>query len=104
MSSNGTPGATTLASTYNNGMPTFDTFKAYIAAQGIKCNATSVRAIGKENTRKRHVVEFQCPEYPKGLVAYIPLEDSTAPFQTLDCDAAKKAGAVCKLTVSAHGP
>jgi len=97
LTKSGTPGATSLASTYNDGKPTFDTFKAYIAAQGIKCNATAVRSIGKENTRKRHVIEFQCPEYPKGLVAYIPLEDSTAPFQTMDCDAAKKAGAVCKL-------
>jgi hypothetical protein len=98
LSGNGSsPSAASLASTYLNGKPTYDTFKAYIASQGIKCNATGVRAIGKENVRKRHVVEFQCPEYPKGLVAFIPLDDSTAPFQTLDCDAAKKIGAVCKL-------
>jgi hypothetical protein len=97
LSSNGATATASLANTYSNGKPTFDTFKAYIAAKGIKCSATAVRSIGKENVHKRHVVEFQCPEYPKGLVAFIPLDDSTAPFQTLDCDAAKKAGAVCKL-------
>jgi len=54
--------------------------------------------IGKETLSQRHVVEFACAQHPEGLVAYIPLEGNTAPFETLDCAAAAKRGLVCKLT------
>ncbi len=92
------PAPASLTASYNDGKPTLDTFKLFIAGKNIKCAASNVRAIGKENKAKRHVVEFQCPEYPRGLVAFIPLDDSTAPFQSMDCDAAKKIGAICKYT------
>jgi hypothetical protein len=43
-------------------------------------------------------VEFLCPEQPKGLVAFIPLEGNTALFEMADCAAAAKRGIKCALT------
>ena len=76
---------------------TLDTFKRALAQHNVPCNATNGRSIGKENKLKRHVIEFQCPqEHPEGLVALVPLEDSTAPFETLTCaQAAKKYKIIC---------
>jgi len=54
--------------------------------------------VGQENVLKRYVVEFQCPQQPKGLVAFIPLNGNTAKFETLDCKAAAKKGVTCQLT------
>jgi len=44
------------------------------------------------------VAEFQCSEHPEGLIAYIPLEGNSAPFETIDCAAAAKRGLKCTLT------
>jgi hypothetical protein len=77
---------------------TIQTFKDAIAQRGISCEASNVRVIGQQNISKRYVVEFACPQQPRGLVAFIPVGENAAPFQTYDCAAAAKVGAVCKLT------
>jgi hypothetical protein len=46
---------------------------------------------------KRYVVEFQCPQSPNGLVAFVPLEGNTHQFETLDCAAAGELGIACQL-------
>jgi hypothetical protein len=51
--------------------------------------------IGQETLSRRHVVEFRCAEYPDGLVAFIPLEDKTRAFETMNCTAAAKRQATC---------
>lgn len=87
--------------TADNGPPTvtLQTFRDALTAHKVACTATDsgMRVIGQQNASKRYVVEFQCPEQPKGLVAFIPLNGNTAPFETLNCAAAAKKGAVCKL-------
>lgn len=77
--------------------PTLDMLKAALAAHGPACTVANMRVVGRENVLKRHVVEFKCPEQPKGLVAFIPLGTNTAKFQTTDCATAAKAGIVCKI-------
>lgn len=81
---------------------TVQTFKDALAAHKVACTAsdTNVRALGQQTASKRYVVEFQCPEQPKGLVAFIPLNGNSAPFETLNCAAAAKKGAACKLTTN----
>jgi hypothetical protein len=81
---------------------TVQTFRDALAAHKVICTASdsNVRAIGQQTASKRYVVEFQCPEQPKGLVAFIPLNGNTAPFETLNCVAAAKKGAACKLTAN----
>ena len=84
----------------DNGAPvaTMQTFRDALAQHQVTCTATDSRLVGKESIKQRHIVEFQCPEHPKGLVAYIPLEGNTAPFETVDCAAAAKRGIKCTLT------
>jgi len=85
----------------SNGAPiiTLDTFKEVLAQHKVACTAEAVRSIGRENVKKRHVVEFKCPEQPNGLVAFIPLEVVSAPFETMDCaTAGTKAHVICTLT------
>jgi hypothetical protein len=82
------------------GAPTVDDFKTALVQHGVACTVTAdadIHLIGKQNKSQRHVVEFKCPEHPKGLVALIPLGRNTSPFQTMDCEAAAKIGAACKL-------
>lgn len=86
----GTPGA----------VITIQTFKDALAQHNVACDASDVRLVGKQNVSKRHVVEFKCSQHPKGLVAFIPLSDSTAPFVTMDCAQAAKQGIACKLNAA----
>ena len=79
-------------------VPTVQTFKDALAQYKVSCDAPNVRVVGQENVLKRYVVEFQCPQQPKGLVAFIPLNGNTAKFETLDCKAATKKGVTCQLT------
>ena len=77
---------------------TIQTFKDAVAQRGVSCEASNVRVIGQQNISKRYVAEFQCSEHPEGLIAYIPLEGNSAPFETIDCAAAAKRGLKCTLT------
>lgn len=92
---------TTVAAVASNDadpVPTADNLKAALAAHGPACTVTDMRVVGRETVRKRHVVEFLCPEQPKGLVAFIPLGANPNKYQAVDCPTAAKAGVICKLT------
>jgi hypothetical protein len=94
---------TASASTSTDPAPTLEAFKAALVQHGIACTVggnSDVRLIGKQNRSQRHVVEFKCPEQPKGLVALIPLGSNQNPFQSMNCTEAAKIGAACKLTVA----
>jgi hypothetical protein len=85
----------------SNGAPmvTLDTFKQALKQHNVACSVEDTRIVGRQNVSKRHVVEFKCGEHPEGLVAFIPLEDSTAPFETMSCtDAGFKQHIICSLT------
>lgn len=85
----------------SNGAPlvTMETFKQALTQHKIACTVENARSIGRQNSSKRHVVEFKCPEQPNGLVAFIALEDATAPFEVMDCPTAgNKAHIICTLT------
>jgi hypothetical protein len=77
---------------------TIETIKSELAKHNVPCNSTNLRSLGKETHFKRYLIEFQCPaEHPKGLVAAIPLGDTSAPFETMDCaGAAKKYNVTCE--------
>ena len=87
----------------NGDIVTVETFKTALAQNNVACDASNdkVRVIGQETgAQKRYVVEFQCTQHPKGLVAFIPAAGSSAKFETLDCKAASKRGVACKLTAT----
>jgi hypothetical protein len=75
---------------------TMQTFRDALKENGVSCEPTQMRLIGRETVSKRYVVEMQCPDRG-GLVALIPLEDSTKKLETLGCSAAKERNIVCTL-------
>ena len=78
---------------------TLATHNAALALHKVSCDAEAVHVIGHEAIKRREVVEYFCPkQQPNGLVAFLPIEGSTAPFEALDCAAAAKRQAICTLT------
>lgn len=80
---------------------TLATFREYLEKTSIKCKINDynqIKLLGRESLKQRYVVEFKCAEQPDGLVAFIPLDGNTNPFQTEDCRGIKKYGIACKLT------
>lgn len=79
--------------------PTLKSFRETLAKSKIACDATdqTTHLLGQVAAKKVYVVEFACAQHPKGLVAYIPEEGSTASLELVDCATAAKRGAVCIL-------
>jgi len=77
---------------------TMQMFRDAIKQNGLACEPTKMRVIGRESVDKRYVVELQCAQQTDGLVAFIPLEGNTNKFETLDCAAAAGRDIVCQLT------
>jgi len=77
---------------------TLQDFKDALAKHHIACEAgeKDIHVFGKENVQKRYVVQFHCRQNDKSLVAFIPLADSTTPFEAIDCKAAAKRGFKCR--------
>ena len=65
---------------------------------GVNCEFSQLRVIGRETIDRRYVVEVQGPNQPKGMIAFIPLEGNTSKFETIDCATAIERQIVCKLT------
>ena len=80
---------------------TLQTFRDALKQNSVNCEPAQMRVIGRESVDKRYVVEVQCPEQPKGLVAFVPLEGppegNGRKFETIDCAAAAERDIVCKL-------
>lgn len=76
---------------------TMQTLRDSLEQNGIHCTAPKLRLIGREREKKRYVVEAQCPEYPDGLIAYIPVNDNTQKFETITCAAAPERNLSCQL-------
>jgi hypothetical protein len=76
---------------------TEETFRDALKANGVACEPSKLRLIGRETVSRRYVVELQCPGQPGGLVAFIPLGENIKAFETLDCAAAMERHVVCTL-------
>jgi hypothetical protein len=74
------------------------TFRDALKQNGVNCEPTNMRMIGRESVDKRYVVEVQCQEQPNGLVAFIPVAGNASKFETLDCAAAVERQIHCELT------
>ncbi len=64
---------------------------------GVNCEPDQMRYIGRESVGKRYVVEVLSPDRPNGLVSFIPVRDTTKPFETIDCLTAAARNIQCKL-------
>lgn len=77
---------------------TLDTFRAALAQKGVSCKIDQIRLVGREEVRKRYVVEYRCADQSASVVAFVPLEGSTALYDAIDCAKAAKSGVVCTLS------
>jgi hypothetical protein len=75
---------------------TMQSFREALKENGVSCEPTQMRLIGRETVSKRYVVEMQCPDVAD-MVAFIPLEGNFKKFETLDCGAAKERNILCTL-------
>jgi hypothetical protein len=77
---------------------TLDTFKDALAQHGVSCRIDQIRMIGQEDNRKRYVVEYRCDDQSAAMVAFIPLQGNTNPYEAIDCADAISRGVGCTFT------
>jgi len=77
---------------------TLDTFRAALAQNGVSCKIEQLKLVGREEVRKRYVVEYRCADQSTSMVAFIPLEGNTWPYDAVDCAKAARSGVTCTLS------
>jgi len=77
---------------------TLDTLRAALAQNGVSCKIEQIQLMGREQVRLRHVVEYRCAEHTESMVALIPLQGSTFPYEVIDCPKAVQMGVVCSFS------
>lgn len=78
--------------------PDLQWFENAFARNGFACTMKNARIVGRESVRRRWVVEFQCAQHPRGVVAYVPSEgDTVNKFERIDCETAATRHLQCKF-------
>ena len=78
--------------------PDLQWFKDALSKRGVSCDVKKARVVGRESIKRRYIVEYQCPQQPQGLVAYVPSPGDTAnAFESLDCAAAAERKITCQF-------
>ncbi|MFT3998090.1 MAG: hypothetical protein QM667_11855 [Asticcacaulis sp.] len=62
-----------------------DTYAAKLTALKVSCTISEFNIMGVENSTKRELVEFKCPEHKFGLVALLQADGATVAPETMDC-------------------
>jgi hypothetical protein len=93
-----TPAAAGAAPSSAEPRPNLQWFKDALSKNGVSCDVKKARIVGRESIKRRYIVEYQCPQQPRGVVAYVPSAgDSTNPFESIDCDAAALRKIACQF-------
>ena len=74
---------------------TLDSLKIALAEHGVSCKIDLIRLVGQEEKSRRYVVEYRCADQPAGMVAFLPLEGNTNPYDAIDCAKAVRSGIIC---------
>src|SRR5882672_4834621 len=77
---------------------TADTFRAALAQNGVSCKIDQIQIMGREQTRKRYVIEYRCAEHTESSVALIPAPGNTNAYETIDCAKAVQMGVICSFS------
>jgi hypothetical protein len=94
-----TPAAATTPMSLEQARPTLQWFKDALRNNGVACDVKKARVVGRESIKRRYIVEYQCPQQPQGVVAYVPSDaDTVNPFEWIDCEAAAARKLVCQFT------
>lgn len=88
------------ASASTDSRPSLDWFKQALSRNGVSCKTKRARIVGRESTKRRYLVEFECSDRPEGLVAMVPpAGDTVNPFESMTCASAAERGIRCELSV-----
>jgi hypothetical protein len=80
--------------------PNLQWFKDALGKSGVSCDVKQARVVGRESIKRRYVVEYQCPQQPQGLVAYVPSPgDTNSSFESMDCTSAAERKITCQFVV-----
>ena len=79
---------------------TLQTFRDALHQNAVNCTPAQLRMIGRESVAHRYVAELQCPEQPRGLVVFVPVDDPAGRFEAVDCAAAAERGIHCQYPVN----
>jgi hypothetical protein len=78
--------------------PDLQWFKDALSKHGVSCDVKKARVVGRESIKRRYIVEYQCPQQPQGLVAYVPSPGDTAgAFESIDCAVATERKIGCQF-------
>ncbi|MHB8812171.1 MAG: hypothetical protein ACYDAE_02810 [Steroidobacteraceae bacterium] len=78
--------------------PDLQWFENAFSRNDFACSVKNARIVGRESIKRRWVVEFQCAQHPRGVVAYVPSEgDTVNKFERIDCEAAATRHLRCKF-------
>jgi hypothetical protein len=89
---------TTAPAPESQARPTLQWFKEALSRNGVACDVKKARIVGRESIKRRYIVEYQCPQQPHGVVAYVPSDgDTVNPFEWIDCDAAATRKLTCEF-------
>jgi hypothetical protein len=81
--------------------PSLQWFKDALSKNGVACDVKKARIVGRESIKRRYIVEYQCPQQPHGVVAYVPSDgDSINPFEWIDCNAAAARKLSCQFAAA----
>jgi hypothetical protein len=90
--------STTVPTPASQARPTLQWFKDALSKNGVACDVKQARIVGRESIKRRYIVEYQCPQQPHGVVAYVPSDgDTVNPFEWIDCDAAAARKLSCQF-------
>lgn len=89
-------GATTGST--SQARPDLKWFEEALSKNGVACEVKQARILGRESIKRRYIVEYQCPQQPGGVVAYVPSEgDTVHTFEWIDCATAAMRKLTCQF-------
>jgi hypothetical protein len=98
LSAGGSAAVTAAPAPESQARPTLQWFKEALSRNGVACDVKKARIVGRESIKRRYIVEYQCPQQPHGVVAYVPSDgDTVNPFEWIDCDAAATRKLTCEF-------
>ncbi len=77
---------------------TLDTLRTALAQNGVSCKIDQIQLMGREQERLRYVTEYRCAEHTESMVALIPLQGNTYPYEVIDCPKAVQMGVICSFS------
>ena len=85
--------------------PSLAWFKEALSRNGVNCENRRARIVGREQLKRRYLVEFECADRPDGLVVFVPSAgDTVNSFESMNCASAAARGVRCEWGSTGQSP